>query len=310
MGGSDVANSRVPLSRRTEWPGDFGNWDRWPNDRGTLNLITPAKVVQAAGSVRDGEVFACAPPLRSEEYPEELQRLYNLDPFGYKYEMYPMAEGAQSANDKITMALHRRENTHIDALSHVAHQGVGFGGVPFSEIVDAGGAKRFDVTQLLGIVTRAIVVDVPRIRDVPYLEPGDWVTEADLAAGASDLEPGDALLVRTGNPLAPPVPLDASDPHGRSAGMGLDAMRFVADRDVAVLATDSTGDTYPLPLPDQPTIHMICEVYLGLPLLHGVYLEDLATACAERGRTTCLLSVAALHIVGGTGSPVTPLCVL
>lgn len=305
---------RVPLSERKEWPGGFGNWGRWGNGRGTLNLITPGKVLSALRVPTSGEVFACAQPLHAERYPKELQDLYGIDACGYAYEMFPLREGALAANDKISLSLHRREHTHIDALSHVGHRGYGFDGIAFTDIVGADGAKHFDVTQMLGVVTRGILVDVPRDRGVPFLEPGDSVTASDLRAAASHAEPGDALFVRTANTAAQLTrrgPIGAwIDPHGPSAGMHLDAMEFIAERDIAVLGTDSTGDTYPMPFPDQPSIHAICEVYLGLPLLHGLELEALATACAASGSREFLLAIASLNIPGGTGSPVTPLAIL
>jgi kynurenine formamidase len=308
------AKSRPRLSEKTEWPDGFGNWGRWRNERGTLNLITPQKVLDALETAQTGDVYPCALPLHAESYPKELQDLYGIDATGYTYEMFPLRPGALAANDKISLSIHRREHAHIDALSHVGHRGYGFDGIPFEEIVASEGAKRFDVTQMLGIVTRGILVDVPRNRGVQYLEPGDAVTEEDLVAGAPGAEAADAIFIRTANLLAQKAAtatdVAVKDPHGPSAGMHLDAMQFIADRDIAVLGTDSTGDTYPMPFPEQPSIHAVCEVYLGLPLLHGLALEELAAECAVRNRNEFLLVIASLNIPGGTGSPVTPLAIL
>jgi kynurenine formamidase len=312
----ETTSSETLLSEQTEWPGGFGNWGRWANDRGTLNLITPERVLAATRSVRLGAVFPVSAPLATN-FPDDTRELPNYPAQGFEHMMlicHEMAPGNFTSGDRLTLAVHSLVNTHIDALSHVGHLGKGFNGVPVEEMVSMEGAHRFDITQVLGFVTRAILVDVPRIRGVEYLEPGDSVSEADLVAGASHIEPGDALLVRTGRWLAPTVrpgsPGSSGDRHGDWAAMNINAMRFIADRDVSVLATDSVGDTFPLPFPDQPTIHILAEVYLGMPLMHSLYLEEVAQMCADENRTEVMLSVGTLNLEGGTGSPVTPICVL
>lgn len=305
------------LSEQTEWPGGFGNWDRWGNDRGTLNLITPERVLAGSRAVQDGQTFAVSAPLAPEYYPEKLRAVQNFPARGFEHEILNAVEfepGKHAAGDRISISVHSLENTHIDALSHVGHLGKTFNGVPFDDIVSKErGVTRFDNREILGIATRAILVDVPRIRGIEYLEPGDYVTQEDLEAGAPDAEPGDAILVRTGRWLAPRVfpdtPGSSGDIHGDWAAMGVNAMRFVADKDIAVLGTDSVGDTFPLPFPDKPTIHILAEVYLGMPLVHSLYLEDVAAAVARDGRKEMLFCVGALHVEGGTGSPVTPLCI-
>ncbi len=97
--------------------------------------------------------------------------------------------------------------------------------------------------------------------------------------------------------------------HGDWAAMNPNAFRFVADRDISILGTDSTGDTFPLPHPDSPTVHIVAEVYIGIPLMHSLQLEAVAEMCQTTGRNEVMLMVAPLNIEGGTGSPVSPLCI-
>ena len=116
---SSVTDS--PLSELTEWPNDFGNWGRWDNERGTLNLITSEKVLQATRTVSDGRVFACAAPLSPEFYPETLRMTHNFDEQGYRHEMlsadvFDETLGKYAAQDKFTLSIHSLENTHLDAL--------------------------------------------------------------------------------------------------------------------------------------------------------------------------------------------------
>lgn len=300
------------------WPGEFGNWGRWDGFQGTMNLITADRVLAGIGAVDRGEVFACSHELTAEDYPEELSELHGFDEPGVSHQMLSAAEfedGKYAAADRVCTTVHSLENTHLDALAHVGHLGKGFNGIDFDDMVDVdNGAKVAAITEIPAIVTRGVLVDVPRLRGVEYVEPGDWVRVEELEEGAPNAEPGDALIVRTGRWDAPTVRPDSpgasGDIHGDWAGLHVDCMGFVADRDVAVVGTDSTGDTFPLPTPDLPTIHILAEVYLGLPLLHSMVLDDLAAACAEAGRNEFLFAVAPLNIPNGTGSLVTPICVL
>ncbi len=57
-------------------------------------------------------------------------------------------------------------------------------------------------------------------------------------------------------------------------------------------------------------IHILTQVYLGLPLVHHLELEALAASCAAEARNTFGFVIAPLNIVGGTGSPVSPVAVL
>src|SRR5262249_59550616 len=86
-----------------------------------------------------------------------------------------------------------------------------------------------------GIVGRGVLLDIPRLRGVSWLEPGEHVTAAELIAAEWSqrvhVGPGDLLFVRTGHPrrrqelrpgeVAPPrarpPPAPARVPAGRPA---------------------------------------------------------------------------------------------
>ena len=88
-------------------------------------------------------------------------------------------------------------------------------------------------------------------------------------------------------------------------------MWYIAERDIAVLGTDGPGDNFPSPIDEcHVSIHVLAETYLGLPLIHSMDMEALADECAKEGRNSFLFCLAPLNIVGGTGSPVTPIAVL
>ena len=65
------------ISEMEHWPGDFGNWGRWDDYRGTMNLIDGDSVISAADLVHSGRVFACSAPLTPTPYPDELRDLHD-----------------------------------------------------------------------------------------------------------------------------------------------------------------------------------------------------------------------------------------
>ncbi len=104
--------------------------------------------------------------------------------------------------DYFAIASHGFATSHIDALCHIFHDGKLYNGYP-AEAVTAHGATKLGIHRLRdGIVTRGVLLDIPALRGVDALEPGEPVFPEDLEAAEEQagltVRPGDALLVRTG----------------------------------------------------------------------------------------------------------------
>lgn len=299
----------VPETLR-EWPGHTGNWGRWPNDRGAVNLLGPQTTLRAVASVRDGNVISCArevsftDPLRPGPA-GGLKMLKSLYPPGSKY---------NALGDDLTIRTHGIVNTHIDAFCHVGMSGFGFNGLPYDEVITMEeGGRQLDVTGHGPIVTRGVLVDVPRQRNVAYLQPGEWATLADIEPVLQVLEPGDAILIRTGVTLHRGLPPDEHvGHHGTLAGVHWQCLEALAKKDITVFATDCGADVYPGPK-DKPVnspVHALCLVMYGIPIVHNMDLETLARTCHEQQRNTFMFVVAPLNIPRATGSVVTPVAIL
>ncbi|MFN8719615.1 MAG: cyclase family protein [Rhodospirillales bacterium] len=296
------------------WPGHVGNWHRWPNDRGALNLITPEATRRGLAMVRSGRTIQLARPLGLVDPPTgkqsatwEMDYLKTLDPEGL----------CQSAGDRVSYRTHGLVNTHIDAFSHVGYRGWCFNGHRFTDVIDGRtGAGRLDVTDVMGIVTRAVFVDVARARGVPGLAPGEWVRPDEIAPAVARMRPGDAIVIRTGVTVtgghAPGVDAQGRpEHHGRIAGLHADCVDLIGRADGAVIASDSGNDTYPSPVPECASpVHRLAEVFWGIPLVHNMDLEDLGRICAEEGLDDFLFVVSALNIPRATGALCTPLAIL
>src|SRR5439155_1683900 len=156
-----------------QWKKEYSNWGRWGKDDqiGALNLITPAKRKQAAALVKEGFVVSMAVDA------DEVKVVDNPNP----YEHRMMGIGS----DYIGVAMHGWAHTHLDSLAHINDKGVFFNGYrPDPEQVkkDNGHARNSLINVKNGILTRGILIDVPRLKGLKYLEPGTPIYVEDIEA--------------------------------------------------------------------------------------------------------------------------------
>ena len=194
-----------------------------PDDRrGALNNLTPLHVVAAVREVRSGHTVSLAAPIEtvaSEDNPEPC----NHEMAGDVGEP-ATGPGLHFAMDSLAMNVHGNADSHIDALCHVIFNRTLYNGVdPGSEAT----ALSIDVARD-GIVGRGVLLDIPRVRGVSWLEPGDHVTVADLEAAERAqrvrIGTGDIVFVRVGHRRAR---------RARSMGCSTGSRRIASDRAAA-----------------------------------------------------------------------------
>lgn len=279
--------------------------------RGALDAVTPALVVAATREVRSGQTVTLAAPVDTLPGPD------NPEPAKHRMsgpQEEDTSRGLHFARDSFAMNVHGDADSHIDALCHVIYDGTLHGGVAASSVTASGATALSIAAARDGIVGRGVLLDIPRLRGVPWLEPGDHVTADDLttAETAQDVRvgEGDLLFVRVGHRRrrAELGPWDAA--HGR-AGLHPTAMQFLADRKVAVLGGDGNNDTAPSSTEgvDFP-VHVLAIHAMGIHLLDYLQFEDLAPVCEAEGRWSFLCVIAPLRLPHATGSPVNPIAVL
>lgn len=283
---------------------ELSNWNRFGegDQLGTLNLISDAKRADAASLVRSGRRVCCARPLPTEAAPD------NGNPVQHQM----IATGRDGwGGDSFAIASHGYSTSHIDALCHIFHDGKIYNGHS-TDTVSPSGATELSIEHLReGIVSRGVLLDVPRVRGVDCLEPGDPIFVADLeaaeAAAGLRVEAGDVLFLRTGRW----VYRDRHGPWNPAQGLaGLDAscLPWLHERGVAALGCDGVSDVIPSRVPGEAMpIHSVAIVTIGLHLIDNLELDDLARVCAEEGRWAFFLAIAPLVLNGGTASPVNPI---
>jgi kynurenine formamidase len=289
-------------------------WRRWgaQGERGALNYLTADLVVAATRLVRNGTTVSLGHPLNT------TPRVDNPQPAVHRMTMLHNVDigsgSVRFAKDYIGVDYHNDGHSHIDALSHVAFQGRLFDGEP-DDSVTAHGAEACAIDVLSdGLVGRGVLLDVPRVWDVAWLEPGQQVFREDLEAAERSqgvqVGTGDILLVRTGHSrrLADMPPWDTGT---AKAGLHPTAALFLADRQIAALGSDGNSDAVPsstegIGFP----FHVLAVNAMGIHLLDYLDFEELAGHCARMRRWEFLFVAAPLRITGGTGSPLNPLVVL
>jgi kynurenine formamidase len=277
------------------------NWGRWGKDDeiGTLNLITPAKRKEAAALVKEGVSVSLAVDANT------VKAIDNDDP----YEVVMLRTGS----DRISVAHHSVAHTHVDSLAHhfdVA--GAGYNGYKPDEalVMKLGHPKNSIYNLKNGVFTRGILLDIPRLKGLPYLEPGTPIYVEDLEAAEKmegvKVQPGDALFIRTGVwPYREKFGPYARGRNGKAAGLHASVIPWLKQRDIALLSMDQSIAVSPSEIP--AAVHDFSMVALGIHLIDNSDPEAVAVKAAGSKRWEFLLTVAPLPIRGATGSPVNPI---
>ena len=288
------------------------NWGRWGADdeRGALNFIDDSRRAAAARTVQSGRTVSLSLPLDKAPAPDNFKPLVHLmhqtGPDG-KLDAFPHCA------DFFAISPHGHVNTHLDALCHIFWRGKMYNGFD-ADAVTSHGANRCAIDLLrAGIVGRGVLLDIPKVRSVRWLEDDDGIVPADLDAAEKDhgvrVDEGDILLVRTGRALKRRVqgPWNVRE---RCAGLEASCLGWLYQRRVAVLGGDGHNDLAPSPYKtSMAPIHVGAIAMMGVHLIDNADLEELAQTCQGAGRYHFMFMMSPLVLEGGTASPVNPIAI-
>lgn len=301
----------LPLIEGTQdrhaW-GVFGKKDQL----GTINLLTPEKVKQAAALVRKGRVFNLSLPLNVPSPPFSAER------HTYRHTIFQLN---RNSKDDFVDGLYLQASSQWDSLRHMRYREFGYyGGLQEEDL--AGGALGIANYAEHGIVGRGILLDMPRYMDkrgAPLDRGADVAFDARMLKEALDWQgtptrQGDILLLRTGYigwflALSPeaqaavPRKLGPEGLHSPGLKATPDSAEFLWDRGFAAVVADNPAVEDTPGKPEHGFLHRRLLPLLGLALGELFVLDSLADDCAADGVYECMVAGIPLNLPGGVGSP-------
>ena len=292
---------------------ELSNWGRWgPDDQlGAANLITPAKRVEALSLATEGITVSLSHPLVLDDAEDVLR------PFSHRMGNVPDSTREPTfmggVADTYEISYHGYAHSHIDALCHIMYKGQMYNGASQETITEEGCVNAGIDNLSGGIVTRGVLFDIPRLKGVPYLEPGKPIYVEDLDAweemAGVTVRPGDVVFIRTGR-WARRAEVGPWPVAELAAGLHASTMPWLKSRDVSFLGSDSSSDVAPSQVEGvRLPVHMLAIVAMGVDIFDNMDLEALAETAAELNRWEFALVAAPLVVERGTGSPLNPLAI-
>ena len=289
------------------WMESLSNWGRWgPDDQlGAVNLITPETRMAAAKLVEKGVSVSMARDV------EKDAAVDNPRPFRHKMLNVGLNNPGQFVSDDYQVSYHGYAHTHMDSLCHMAYNGKMYNGFPQAEVVESGAPKLAVTAFKQGIFARGVLMDIPRLKGVDWLEPGTPIYPSDLDAweekAGFKTRSGDIVLIRSGRWAKRDAegPWDVSK---KSAGLHASAAQWLKERDAAILGSDAASDVAPSLVEGvgQP-IHQLVIIAMGMPIFDNLDLEAVGEEAARQNRWEFLVTAAPMAVGGGTGSPFNPI---
>jgi kynurenine formamidase len=281
------------------------NWGRWGKDDqlGSANLVTAAKRKQAIALAKDAVSVSLAHnPLtqRAEDNPSPFEHSMNS------------TVSRLSLVDTYKVSYHGYAHSHIDALCHILYKDRTYNGYARADVETEKGCTKLGIDNLKnGIITRGILLDIARLKNLPYLEPGTPVYTEDIEAWERKtglkIAAGDAIFLRTGR-WARRNTLGPWDVAQNAAGIHASVAPWIKTRGVALIGSDAGLDVVPSRVEDvRLPVHILMITALGINLLDNQDLEALADTAAKLNRWEFMLTVAPVPVTGGTGFPVNAL---
>jgi kynurenine formamidase len=290
------------------WPSRYG-----PDDQlGSLNEITPLKIVEAARLVRAGRVYDLGRVLHAD-VPHFPGRFWQQTLVSGAHLTNPAREGGREGGwglnrvnwltELVTGTL--QIGTQLDALNHLQVGDRVYNGHRVRDIVRDWGTTKLGIETVPPVISRGVLVDVAGFRGVERLEAGQVITvddlEGALRAQGVAAGPGDVLIFHTGWGALweEPERFNSGEP-----GIGLAVAEWLVEQRIALTGADTWSfGAVPGEDPDRPFL-----VPQALNVKHGLFImENLATeVLANAGIHEFLFALTHHKTTGSTAAVIAP----
>jgi kynurenine formamidase len=292
-----------PLSANHAW-GVFGADDQL----GTINLLTPQRVAQAAREIQRGQMFNLSLPQNLPDPPWSARGSY----------VHHVFSSNRNTQDDYVDNFYLQSSSQWDSLRHIRAREYGFYNGFSGEDAGPGGSK-LGINNWAdhGITGRGVLLDVARYMErqgTPLTAQEEYaiqpeMLEAVAEAQGSPLQTGDIILLRTGyiGAYLAGSPEDRvrfkenRDCPGLSSAEPM--ARYLWDKHPAAICSDNPAVEQVPGSPSLGYLHRRLIPLLGFALGELFTFETLAEDCARDGRYSCFFIGVPLNIPGGVGSP-------
>ena len=294
------------------------NWGKWgsSDEKGTLNYITPEVIRAAAATPKRGAVFSLALPITTGQVGSKRAPHLFVTKTGQN-------AGPQPGSLSEVLLLPTQGTTHWNGLAHVFGDGVIYNGYDAEASVTPAGAQKNGIGNAAGrVVSRGVLLDVARVKDVQHLEAGYAISRADLDETARRqgivVRPGDIVLIRTGW-ITLYDPREPEKFRGAQPGLGWEAARWLKEIRAAAVAVDNlNAEVSPA---DRQAARAIGHPEFAQPVTYELIrnqgmlvgqmfsLEALAADCARDGVFEFFFAASPLRFVNGVSCPINPIAV-
>ena len=275
------------------------------DQRGSANHMAPKSVLRATRLIRTGEVFELGHVL-TPVMPFSGNRRFDVH---LKRTFMNQGPNRRGSNEELVVTELGQVGTQFDAFPHQTIGDKLYNCADLNQVSGRGGFTRFGVQNVGTLMTRGVLLDIAGLKGVPMLPDNYEITVEDLQGAlkraGTQLEPGDAVLIRTGWSQL------WNKDNGRYAsaapGLGIAAAEWLAKADPMLVGADNMSVEGPrtAPAPINLPVHQIMLVVNGIHLLENLRLEELAAA---KGSEFAFV-MQPLKIQGGTGSTVAPVAI-
>ena len=300
----------------SEWSLD--NWypSRFGTDDviGAFNLITPASILKALRSVKQGKVYDLSHVL-DQDMPVPgfhgaffANTQYTLEN-GVEWHdrvIGKMKNGYSAQNMRLAISDH--SGTHIDQLNHVGQmqengEFLVYNGMRNLDIIDTFGTKKLGIEMMPPMIARGVLIDIAGHKGVDMLPVGYAIQPAELdevlKAQGTKVEEGDVVLVHTGwgknwgN---------AEKALSGEPGLGKACAEWAVKHNIICWGCDQFAtDPIPFEFPGEALpMHIAMLTKAGIRLMENVRMTDIVNDKVYE----FLIIAAPLKIKGATGSPV------
>ncbi len=273
------------------------------DEAGRSNLMTPDRVKEAMGYIKQGTVIPLA-----RTYSDKMP-LFGHRTFASRgtngLAGGPLGDNNVTWMDDFLSTEIGQVGTQFDGLGHIGVGDTFYNNIKAADLFSPTGMKKLGIDKVKPFFTKGVLINMAAYKGAP-MDGGQEITVADLKGalekqGLSEeaIGEGHVVIIHTG--WGRHWIKDNATYNGSVPGIGIPAGKWLADKGVVIVGSD----TWPVEVVPNPNPKQVFPVHQIFLARNGIFIhENIATErLADAGVNEFAYIFAPLPIQGGTGSP-------